>query len=85
MMNDRINTRIDHKLKQAAVNVFNKIGVSEAEAIRMFYAQVDLHQGIPFELKIPNKKTLLAFEESKNLENLTTYSSSQELFDDLDI
>lgn len=85
MMNDRINTRIDHDLKQAAVSVFNKLGISEAEAIRMFYAQVDLYQGIPFEVRIPNNKTLAAFKESENLDNLHTYKSSKELFDDLGV
>ncbi len=85
MMNDRVNTRIDHDLKQAAVDVFNKLGISEADAIRMFYAQVDLYQGIPFDVKIPNKETLEAFKESQNLDELSAYKSSKELFDDLGI
>lgn len=85
MMNDRINARIDHDLKQAALSVFNKIGITEGEAIRMFYAQVNLHQGIPFDIRIPNKQTLDAMQESKDLSNLDTYNSSEELFNDLDI
>jgi DNA-damage-inducible protein J len=84
-MSDRISTRIDHNLKQAATMVFNRLGISEAEAIRMFYAQVELQQGIPFDVKIPNKTTLKAFKESENLDKLKTYKSSKELFKDLGI
>ena len=81
---DRINTRIDPALKQAAVSVFEKLGITEAEAIRMFYAQVDLQQGIPFNLKIPNSETLKAFKESEVAEKLKSFSSVDALFDDLD-
>ncbi len=81
-MSERINTRIDPELKQAALSVFNKLGISEAEAIRMFYAQVDLQQGIPFSLSIPNAATQKAMKEGEQ-GNLKTYISSAELFDDL--
>jgi hypothetical protein len=39
----------------------------------------------PFEVKIPNKETLKALENSRNRKNLTTYKSSDELFEDLGI
>lgn len=40
-MSDRINTRIDTSLKKKAVKIFERLGMTEAEAIRLFYAQVD--------------------------------------------
>jgi len=36
-------------------------------------------------VKMPNQETLAAFKESENLDNLQTYRSSQELFDDLNV
>jgi len=84
-MSERVNTRIDPELKKAAVAVFKKLGISEADAIRMFYAQVNNYQGIPFDVKIPNAETLKAFKESENLGNLRTYKNAEDLFDDLDI
>lgn len=65
--NDRINTRIDSDLKNAAIKVFDKIGITEGEAIRMFYAQVYLQQGIPFSVSIPNQETIAAMKEGENL------------------
>lgn len=85
MMNSRISARIDANLKHSVTNVFDKLGISEAEAIRMFYAQVDLHQGMPFDIKIPNKETIKAMQESNDLSKMTQYKSSKELFDDLDM
>jgi DNA-damage-inducible protein J len=47
--------------------------------------QVLAHRGIPFDVKIPNKQTLKALENSRNRKNLTTYKNSDELFEDLGI
>jgi DNA-damage-inducible protein J len=43
-----IHARIDPKLKESAERVFSKIGISTAEAIRLFLKQVELHNGLPF-------------------------------------
>jgi DNA-damage-inducible protein J len=81
-MSDRINTRIDSALKKKALKVFERLGLSEAEAIRMFYAQVELHQGIPFPVKVPNAATLAAFEETRKPEKLPSYKSFKSLKDE---
>lgn len=80
-MSDRINTRIDTDLKKKALKVFDRLGLSEAEAIRLFYAQVELHQGIPFPVKVPNAATLAAFEETNKPEKLHSYKSFRALRD----
>jgi DNA-damage-inducible protein J len=80
-MADRMNTRIDTTLKKKALNVFDRLGLSEAEAIRLFYAQVELHQGIPFPVKVPNAATLAACEESKNPEKLPSFKNFRALRD----
>jgi DNA-damage-inducible protein J len=80
-ISDRINTRIDSALKKKAVKIFDRLGLSEAEAIRLFYAQVELHQGIPFPVKIPNAATLDAFEETKKPEKLPSYKNFRALRD----
>lgn len=57
---DRVEATIESDLKQAAEAIFSKLGVSPSETIRIFYKQVELHQGFPFEVKIPNAETLAA-------------------------
>lgn len=76
-----IHTRIDPNIKRKAELVFSTLGLNTSEAIRMFLAQVALKQGIPFEIKIPNKETRKAIEDSRLNRNVTT--CTKEEFDKL--
>ena len=82
---DRIEARIESEVKQAAEAVFSQLGVSPSDAIRIFYRQVAIHQGFPFEVRIPNPETLAAIEEvEKHPERLKRYNSVDEMFEDWD-
>lgn len=59
-----INTRIEPELKNKAEVILNRVGLTSAEAIRLFYKQICLNKGLPFEVKIPNKKTLKAMHDA---------------------
>lgn len=72
-----IHTRIDPNLKQKAELVFSALGINTTEAIRMFLTQVTLKQGLPFEVKIPNKETIKAMEELRTNKNLKSYSTEE--------
>ncbi|MFT5606899.1 MAG: DNA-damage-inducible protein J [Parvicella sp.] len=50
-----IHTRIDADLKAGAESILKQIGLSSSEAVRLFYRQIELNNGIPFDVKIPNK------------------------------
>ena len=58
-----INARIEPALKMQAEAILHKVGLSTAEAIRLFYSQVCLQNGLPFEVKMPNKETRDAMAE----------------------
>ncbi|MDE1901443.1 MAG: type II toxin-antitoxin system RelB/DinJ family antitoxin [Alphaproteobacteria bacterium] len=63
MSMDQISVRIDHATKAAAEGVFDLLGLSATDAVRMFYRQVAMQRGLPFPAKIPNRETLAAFRE----------------------
>ena len=50
-----IHVRIDDNTKQAAVAVLDTLGISIAEAVTLYFKQVALRKGIPFELTIPEQ------------------------------
>ena len=78
-MTDRIHARIDPDLKQDVSMILNQLGLSESDAIRMFYNQIKLYQGLPFDVRVPNKETSQAFQESdENKDSLKTYSDFNE-------
>ncbi|MCC2666352.1 MAG: type toxin-antitoxin system RelB/DinJ family antitoxin [Gammaproteobacteria bacterium] len=78
-----INTRIEPKLKLQAETVLHKVGLTSAEAVRLFYMQVCLQKGLPFAVKIPNKATIKAMKEA-NKRKTHKAKNVDELFKDLD-
>jgi len=74
-----IHARIDPKLQESAARVFSKLGISTAEAIRLFLKQVELHKGLPFPVAIPNKQTVAAMMEANDPAALKRYRSFREL------
>ena len=48
-----VYARIDNDLKDKAEDILSKLGITPSSAVQMFYSQIVLHNGIPFELKIP--------------------------------
>ena len=42
--------------KEKAEEILSKLGISASSAINMFYKQIILQQGLPFEVKLPSEK-----------------------------
>lgn len=80
-----ISARIDPDLKESAERIFQELGLTTTQAITLFYKQVDLQGGLPFEVKLPNKTTQKTVQEAKERYNLTRFENSEELFKDLGI
>lgn len=80
-----LTIRTNRTLKKEVGKILNRLGLNHSTAVNMFYHRVLAERGIPFDVKIPNKETLKALENSRNRENLTTYAGSDELFKDLGI
>ncbi len=74
-----VHVRVDPGLKASAERVFSQIGISTTEAIRLFLKQVELHDGLPFPVAIPNAETVAAMAEANNSAALKQYASFREL------
>ncbi len=80
-----ITARIEPGLKESVEQVFTQLGLSTTQAITLFLRQVELQQGLPFNLKVPNATTQAALREAQERRNLTTYTDANDLFVDLGI
>ena len=78
---EKVQARIEPDLKAAAESIFKKLGLSSTDAIRLFYKQVELREGLPFPVEIPNKKTIAAMRELKRGGG-KVFNTTKELFDD---
>lgn len=45
--------RIEPDVKEEAESILNALGIPVSNAINMFYKQIILQRGIPFEMKLP--------------------------------
>ena len=52
MKSASVNVRINENIKQHAEAILEDIGLSRAVAIDLFYRQIILHNGLPFNLKL---------------------------------
>ena len=62
-----LHVRMEDDLKAEANAVLEAIGLSAAEAVRLFYKRVVAEQALPLELKVPNAETRAAMEESRKI------------------
>ena len=79
-----IQTRIDPTVKQNAQIILKKLNISMSEAISMYLSQTALHNGIPFEIKLPNDLTDKVLMDSEQGKNLHKADSVDDLFLELD-
>ncbi len=79
-----IRARTEPALKEEAEHVFDELGLSQTEAINLFYRQVVLHHGLTFEVKIPNAATAAAIAAARRREG-ERHENLEDLFADLEI
>ena len=80
-----ISARIDPNIKNRAEQVFRELGLTSSQAITLFYKQVELQQGLPFIVKIPNNLTAETLESARSRSNLESFNTTDDLFVDLGI
>jgi DNA-damage-inducible protein J len=80
-----IRARVDPRLKAKVEGILGQLGLSASDAIRIFYTQVALTNGMPFEVRVPNALTRRTLEDADAGKNLTRYASVDEMFKDMDL
>ncbi len=79
-----ISTRMDAELKQNVEVIFSNLGLNTTQAITLFFKQVELQQGLPFPVRIPNATTRAALAEARAKKDLASFDSVDDLFADLE-
>lgn len=79
-----VHSRIQPEIKQRAEEVLHRLGLSPTEAIRMFYTQIALRNGLPFDVAIPNEVTEKALNDSRSGRDLERFDSVEQLFESWD-
>jgi len=56
-VSDVVRARIDPTLKKEAASVLSEMGLSVSDAIRILLTRVANEHALPFDVRVPNKKT----------------------------
>lgn len=81
-----INIRVDKNLKLKSQKIFDELGIGMTSAITIYLKAVIRNNGIPFNLEIPNEKTIKAFKEIEHKKkSFKKYSTSKDLRKDLGV
>ena len=76
-----VRARIEPDLKEEVEDLFHELGLSTTDAINIFYRQVKLRNGLPFEVAIPNKLTEKVLKETDEGKNLIRHKNTDDMFD----
>jgi len=76
--------RINPVIKEKAENILHDLGLSVSGAFELFYRQVILNDGLPFDVKLPNSTTRKAISESRKGKG-KKFANAKDLFEDLGI
>jgi DNA-damage-inducible protein J len=80
-----VRARIEPELKKRAEELFEELGITTTQAITLFYRQVILRKGLPFEVVIPKATTLKTFEDTDAGRNLIVAKNAEDMFKKLGI
>ncbi|RLA08068.1 MAG: type II toxin-antitoxin system antitoxin, RelB/DinJ family [Gammaproteobacteria bacterium] len=84
---DKISARIQPNIKKRGNAILSSIGIKPSDAITLFYHQIIIHRGLPFEARLPNDETIEAINELKDPNKrarLKKYDNVEQLMADLD-
>ena len=80
-----VRPRIEPDLKEEVKKLFHELGLSTTDVINIFYKQVKLRHGFPFEVAIPNKLTEKVLKETDEGKNLIRHKGTDDMFNNLGI
>lgn len=75
-----VRARIEPELKEGAEAVLERLGLNATQAITLFYKQVEMHQGLPFDVAIPSETTRRTFSKTDAGRELVVCKDARDLF-----
>lgn len=80
-----LHIRVDDDLRDDAAAIFDSLGLTMSEAVRLFLHRAVVSQGLPLELKVPNERTRAALQEARQMRKArkARFATPDALFADL--
>lgn len=79
-----INVRVNETIKKEVEALYKELGLNMSTAINLFLKKCLAEQGLPFELKLPNKETVRVIQDIEQGNGLSKeFDTIDELLGDL--
>jgi DNA-damage-inducible protein J len=78
-----IRVRVEPGLKSEVEDILERLGLSDSQSIQLFYRQIKLRDGLPFEVQLPNKLTTLTLRRSRKGRGVKRFTRKDDLYRDL--
>lgn len=75
-----VRARIEPDLKERVEEVFARLGISPTQAITIFYRQIEMRNGLPFDLGIPTDVTKKTFHATDECRDLIVCENADDMF-----
>lgn len=80
-----VRARINPELKRNVEVLLSKLGLTTTQAITLFFQQMELRNGLPFPVELPNEETQDVFEKTDRGEELVECEDANDMFRKLNI
>ena len=78
-----IQARVQPDLKKEVEAILGELGLTASETITLFYRQIKLNRGLPFEVRNPNRITAKTLRDSRAGKNVKHFRAKKEFYADL--
>jgi DNA-damage-inducible protein J len=85
MKTDFIRCKVEPELKSTVDGILAELGINTSQAITLFYKQIALRHGLPFDVESPNETTLKTMQKTDAVQELTICKDAKDMFDKLGI
>ena len=75
-----VRARLEPHLKSETERLLHQLGLTASQAISIFYRQILLRRGLPFDVAIPNAKTRSVFKSTDSGRHLVRAKNAGDMF-----
>jgi DNA-damage-inducible protein J len=79
---EMVHVRVEKRIKAQAAKTLAAMGLSVSDAVRVLLTRVAVEKALPFEVKVPNARTVAAMQEARK-GNLPSFDTVADLMSDL--
>jgi DNA-damage-inducible protein J len=80
-----VRARLEPRLKSETESLLHDLGLTASQAITLYYRQILLRRGIPFDVALPNAKTRSVFKSTDSGRKLVRAKNAEDMFNRLGI